>query len=132
MIEAEALDDLGHVSQILETYRSEGFLVALHDIGSGYSGLTWLGALRPDFVKLDRGLVHGVSENEVQSTIIAKLIELGHELGITVIAEGVERPEDFAWLRANGADLAQGYLFAAPASPPPPVLVPDRNWASDS
>lgn len=131
VIEAEALDDLEHVRQILEVYRAEGFRVALDDIGSGYSGLTWLGALRPDFVKLDRGLVNGVTDNPFQATILAKLIELGHELGITVIAEGVERLEDFVWLRAHGAHLAQGYLFATPAAPPPPVRVPRLDGNSE-
>ncbi|WP_038038501.1 EAL domain-containing protein [Thermorudis peleae] len=121
VIEAEELDDLEHVQAVLQAYRAFGFRVALDDIGSGYSGLSWLSVLRPDFLKIDRQLVHGVADDHVKATILNKIIELGHELGITVIAEGVERLHDFFWLRDHGAALVQGFLFARPAAPPPAI-----------
>lgn len=117
--ETDEAKDSGQLREIVSFYRESGFGVALDDLGSGYGSLNLLASLRPDFVKLDIGLVRGLGRDPYRAAISRKLIELAGELGVTVIAEGIETEEQWRWLAANGAEYAQGYLFAKPASPPP-------------
>lgn len=124
--ETEEVRDVGHLKNILDYYRRGGFRVALDDLGSGYASLNLMAELRPDFVKLDIGLVSGVDHDPYKASITEKLIELAHDLGVAVVAEGVETEKQWRWLADHGADYAQGYLFARPASPPP---VPSRLHA---
>lgn len=122
--ESDYVKDGRHLRNILDFYRRSGFKVALDDLGAGYSSLNLLAALRPDFVKLDAHLVQDVDHDPYRAVIASKLLELAKDLGVCVIAEGVETEEQWRWLSENGADLAQGYLFTRPASPPLPV--PDK------
>ena len=117
--ESEEIKDGSHLKNILDFYRKGGFRVALDDIGSGYASLNLMAELRPDFVKLDIGLIKDVDHDPYKASIARKLIELAHELGVAVVAEGVETEEQWLWLVEHSADYAQGYLFARPASPPP-------------
>lgn len=119
VIESERITDAAHLRAILDFYRERGFRVALDDVGSGYSSLNMLGALRPDFLKLDRELVSGVHADSYKATIAAKLLETARALGVKTVAEGVEEEAEFDWLRANGADYVQGYYFARPSATPP-------------
>jgi EAL domain-containing protein (putative c-di-GMP-specific phosphodiesterase class I) len=89
--------------------------VALDDVGAGYSSLNLVHELRPDILKLDMELTRDVHKDAYQAMIVRKLLEVSSELGIETVGEGVERDEDFAWLREHGATYAQGYLFGAPA-----------------
>jgi len=118
VIETERITDPVHLASVLSHYRNEGFKVALDDLGGGYSTLGLLPSLQPDFVKLDRSLVDGVHENPIQAMVIQRLVQLAHDLGIKVIAEGVEIAEDLAWLQSCGADYVQGFLLARPAADP--------------
>jgi EAL domain-containing protein (putative c-di-GMP-specific phosphodiesterase class I) len=124
VIEADKTVDVFHLRGILNYYRSAGFQVALDDIGSGYSSLNLLHQLRPDFVKLDIELIRGVDRDPYKALIAEKILEIAQRLGIATIAEGVERPEEFAWVKASGATYAQGYLFGRPAVQPLPAGVP--------
>jgi EAL domain-containing protein (putative c-di-GMP-specific phosphodiesterase class I) len=119
VIESEFIRDVGHLKQILDEYRNCGFGVALDDLGSGYSSLNLLGQLRPDYVKLDRELMRDVHCDPYKSLIAQKLLETAQALNISTIAEGVECEEQCQWLSERGADFAQGFHFARPASPPP-------------
>ena len=119
VVESERVGDANHLRGILDHYRGAGFRVALDDVGSGYSSLNMLASLRPDFLKLDRELVSGVARDRYKATIAAKLLETAHDLELKTIAEGIEEPEDHAWLQAHGADYIQGYLFARPSPEPP-------------
>lgn len=121
VVESDTVRDAGHLVAILNSYRAAGFGIALDDFGAGFSSLNLLERLRPDFVKLDRGLISNVDANPFKATLAQKLLEAAHELGITTIAEGIERADEWAWVRDHGADYAQGFLFARPAVPPPPV-----------
>ncbi len=111
VIENDAVDDLDHLLRILNYYRDAGFRVALDDLGSGYASLNLLAQLRPDFVKFDR--------DPYKQKVVRKLVELALELEIGTVAEGIERREEWQWLRDAGIEYAQGYWFARPASPPP-------------
>ena len=117
--ESERVGDDKHLRKILDFYRKSGFKVALDDLGAGYSSLNLLASLRPDFVKLDVGLVKDVDCDPYRATVAAKLLELAKDLGVIVVAEGVETEEQWHWLVAHGAHLVQGFFFAEPASPPP-------------
>lgn len=114
VIESESLTNLKHVHDVLAAYRERGFRVALDDIGSGYSSLAWFSALRPDFVKIDRQLIQGLSEEPIKRAVVAKIVELCRTIGAHAIAEGIERPEDAEAARALGVDYLQGYLFGRP------------------
>lgn len=124
VIESERVEEAGHLTSILDFYRERGFLVALDDLGSGYSSLNMLASLRPDFVKLDRELIQDVHSNDYKATIAANLIDTACRLGVQVIAEGVETAEEYRWLVQNGAHYVQGYYFAKPALPPPVISEP--------
>jgi EAL domain-containing protein (putative c-di-GMP-specific phosphodiesterase class I) len=104
---------------IMKAYRNAGFRVALDDLGAGYGSLNLLGSLRPDIVKLDMKMVRDVDSDPYKASICSTLLEMARKLGIETVAEGIETPGEFAWFRDQGADLAQGYLIARPASPPP-------------
>ena len=126
--ESDEVRDGVRLREILSYYRESGFGVALDDLGSGYGSLNLLASLRPDFVKLDIGLAEGLDHDPYRAAISRKLIELADELGVTVIAEGIETEEQWRWLADNGAEYAQGYLFARPASPPP-IPAPVYAWS---
>lgn len=108
--------DMNHLKGILAFYRSCGFGVALDDIGSGWSSLNMLAQLRPDYIKVDMELVRHIDTNQHKRSIVSHLIQLAHENGIEVIAEGVESRAEAQMLRDIGADYLQGYYFAKPAA----------------
>ena len=117
--EGQRVNDPRHLLNIINYYRDAGFRVALDDLGAGYSSLNLLNKLRPDFVKLDIELVRGVGMDPYKTQVAAKILELTNDLGVDVVAEGVESEEEWHWLTDHGADYIQGYLFARPDSPPP-------------
>ena len=124
VIESDQVDNIDQLRRILDFYRERGFLVALDDLGSGFSSLNLLHQLRPDFVKLDMALIRDVHTDPYRATLSAKLIEAAKALDLKVVAEGIESAEELAWVRSHGVDYAQGYHFARPASPPPIPILP--------
>ncbi len=121
IVESERLPEMRHLKRIVDYYRDNGFCVALDDVGAGFASLNVLLALRPDYVKLDRDLVRGVNQDRAKAVVLRKLLETVQELSLQTIAEGVETADEFEWVRAHGADFAQGYYFARPAVPPPVI-----------
>ncbi len=119
IIESECIEDADALRRGLELFRRAGIGIALDDLGAGYSSLTLLERLRPDFVKLDRELIGGVDTGGFKAVIAQKLLETARNLDIATVAEGVETAGEWNWLRAHGGDLAQGYFFARPAAQPP-------------
>ncbi|WP_084709434.1 EAL domain-containing protein [Rubrobacter aplysinae] len=116
--ESEDVGDATHLENIVRYYREQGFRVALDDLGSGYSSLNLIHRLRPDFVKLDLGLIRDVDTDPYKAVIARKLLELTRGLGIQTIAEGVETPGELSWVQQEGADYVQGFLISRPTSPP--------------
>jgi EAL domain-containing protein (putative c-di-GMP-specific phosphodiesterase class I) len=115
VVESEQIADRNHLLEILAYYRREGFRVALDDLGSGYSSLNLLAALRPDFVKLDMELAREVANDSLRRALVQALVGTAHAYGIEVIAEGVETVESARVLASMGIRLLQGYLFGKPA-----------------
>jgi EAL domain-containing protein (putative c-di-GMP-specific phosphodiesterase class I) len=107
---------------ILAVYRSAGFKVAIDDFGAGYSSMNLIVALRPDYLKLDMGLIRGIDKDSYKSELASSLLDTARNLSIKTIAEGVETKEEWEWVRDHGADLVQGYYFAKPGNPPPTLL----------
>ena len=96
--------------------RSHGVRLALDDFGTGYSGFTYLRQLPVDELKIDRSCVNGLTSQPSERAIVRGTIAMGHELGLQVVAEGVELPEQDAALIAMGCDVAQGFLYLHPLS----------------
>ena len=119
IIESECIENADEFREGLELFRRAGIGIALDDLGAGYSSLTLLEKLRPDFVKLDRNLIGGVDGDGFKAVLAQKLLETARNLGIATVAEGVETAGEWNWLRTHGGDLAQGYFFARPAATPP-------------
>ena len=108
----------------LERFRSLGFRLAMDDVGSGYSGLQAIAEIAPDFIKADMHLVRGVHVSPIKRELIDTIRRFTDSTGITLVAEGVELPEELEALERVGVRCAQGYLFARPGDPPG---IPD--WA---
>lgn len=119
VVESSHVADPRHLLNILAFYREAGFRIALDDLGAGFGSLNMMARLRPDFIKLDMALVRDIDTDPFRATMVRKLLEAAHELGVRTVAEGVETEGEWTWLRDTGADLIQGYLVAAPGIPPP-------------
>jgi EAL domain-containing protein (putative c-di-GMP-specific phosphodiesterase class I) len=113
--EQEEITDHQHLLSILETYRARGFLTAIDDFGAGYAGLNLLADFQPDLLKLDMGLIRKIDTDRVRQRIVQHVVRLCEDIGVTIIAEGVETQGEFAVLRDMGISLQQGFLFARPA-----------------
>jgi sensor c-di-GMP phosphodiesterase-like protein len=99
---------------VIRQLQAMGARVALDDAGTGHSGLAHLQQLGVDIVKIDKFFVDTIGAGETAAPIVDSLIRLGHDLGLEVVAEGVETFEQLDYLRRHGADHAQGYLFSPP------------------
>ncbi len=111
--ENEQIDD-DHLMRIITSYKAMGFRTAIDDFGAGFSGLTRLAKFQPDIVKLDMELVRGIDADRVRRALVRSVAGACEELGVTVLAEGVETEGERDVLRELGIDLQQGYLFARP------------------
>ena len=112
--EGEVIDDPARFVRKLNTYRSSGLKVAIDDFGAGYSGLNLLAEFQPDQIKVDMALVRGIESHGPRQAIVRAIIGCCLDLGIDIVAEGVETAEELDWFESEGVSLFQGYLFAAP------------------
>lgn len=113
--EGEHVSDGPWLASILREYQRLGFLTAIDDFGAGYAGLTLLADFQPDVIKLDMSLVRHVDTSRARQAIARGLLRTCQELGITVIAEGIESVGERDFFAHEGVVLMQGYLFARPA-----------------
>lgn len=98
----------------LAELRAAGFRIAVDDLGAGYSGLTSFVQLEPEFVKLDMALIRNVHENVVKRRLVRSITGVCRDMGLQVVAEGIETPEERDTVIELGCDLLQGYLFGRP------------------
>jgi EAL domain-containing protein (putative c-di-GMP-specific phosphodiesterase class I) len=117
--ERASLDHVKDVRARIATLRQNGFRIAIDDLGAGYAGLTSFATLEPEFVKLDMALVRDVHRIPTKEKLLRSMTTLCKELGIKVVAEGVETREECEVLVSAGCDFLQGYLFAKPGRPFP-------------
>ena len=121
--ERAALERIPEVPSHIRALRERGFRVAVDDLGAGYAGLSSFALLEPDIVKLDMSLVRDVHVSAVKQKLVRSMTLLCKDLGLLVVAEGVEVAAEREQLIDLGCDLLQGYLFAKPGKPFPSV-----NW----
>jgi polar amino acid transport system substrate-binding protein len=112
--ETAALQNIEDAVDILRRLRDLGVRTALDDFGTGHSSLVRLKEFPLSTLKIDGSFVQGVTADEDSGAIVSGVIALGHALGLTVVAEGVEYERQLSLLRHLGCDLAQGFLFAHP------------------
>jgi EAL domain-containing protein (putative c-di-GMP-specific phosphodiesterase class I) len=110
------LEDSPTVSEQLIAYRAAGMQVSLDDFGTGYSSLSYLKKFDIDFLKIDQSFVRNLSADSTDRVLCEAIILMAHKLGMKVIAEGIETPEQSDLLRQAGCDYGQGYLFSWPVS----------------
>ena len=112
--ESERIERVEHLRNIISHYREIGFLTAIDDFGSGFAGLNLLAEFQTDIVKLDMELVRDIDSDPPRQAIVRGIVQTAGEMGIRMIAEGVETTSELACLRDLGIDLFQGFLFAKP------------------
>ena len=115
--ESGFMEDPAHAIRVLEQLSAIGLQLSIDDYGTGYSSLSYLMKLPAKELKIDRSFVSQVSGNPDLTTIVSSTIEMGHRLGMKVVAEGVEDGDSYDLLRRLGCDTAQGYYMSPPLPP---------------
>ena len=112
--EGERVQDRPHLVDIFRAYRRFGFQTAIDDFGAGYAGLNLLAEYQPDIVKIDMDLVRNIDHSPPRQAIVRAVAGLSRELGIRVLAEGIETRAERDFLAGCGISLMQGYWFCQP------------------
>lgn len=124
--ESERVDDVDHLKRIVRDYQQRGFRTAIDDFGAGYAGLNFLADMQTDIIKLDMALLRGIDQDKVRRAIVKGIVAVCVDLGIDVIAEGIETREERDCIREMGVKLFQGYYFAKPSFESLASIPPDR------
>ena len=124
--ETELLASATVAQGVLARLRREGVRVALDDLGTGYASLAYVAGLEADVLKVDRRFTAGLGEHRTHTAVVAAIVSLGHSLGHSVVAEGVETEAQARLLAELGCDIAQGYLCGRPADPDELAPILDR------
>ncbi len=129
--ETAVMQNMKTAVEVLQRMRDRGIKIALDDFGTGYSSLTYLKNLPIDVVKIDRGFIKNIEEKKQDEFIVKTVVELAHELGKEVVAEGIETKRQYEFLREIGCDIAQGYLFSrpVPAEDIEKILLEGKNYS---
>ncbi|HVN35899.1 MAG TPA: EAL domain-containing protein [Casimicrobiaceae bacterium] len=125
--ESAILDDPGHAIRNLERMSALGCKLAIDDYGTGYSSLAYLRRLPVHELKIDKSFVIGLANDANDAIIVRSTIELGHNMGLVVVAEGVENDATVDLLRALGCDMVQGFGLSRPL-----IAADAENWVRES
>jgi EAL domain-containing protein (putative c-di-GMP-specific phosphodiesterase class I) len=117
LTETELMDDPLLAREVFTAFGDLGIGTSIDDFGTGYSSLTYLRDLPLQEIKVDRSFVGGMHRRGDELTIVRSMIDLGHNLGLEVVAEGVEHIDELVLLRRLGCDLAQGFHISVPLTP---------------
>ena len=115
LTEQDAVQNTVQLRERLRPWVARGALVAVDDAGAGFTSLEYVAELRPDFLKLCRGMVTDVDLDPSRQAVLRATVAFAREVGARVVAEGVERPEELEVLRCTEVDYGQGWLFGRPA-----------------
>jgi EAL domain-containing protein (putative c-di-GMP-specific phosphodiesterase class I) len=121
--ERASVENIQDLRSKVARLRTIGYRIAVDDLGAGYAGLTSFALLEPEIVKIDMSLVRDIDKMPVKQRLVASLSQLCREMGIMVVAEGVETAAERDTLVGLGCDLLQGYYFAKPGQP-----FPEFRW----
>jgi EAL domain-containing protein (putative c-di-GMP-specific phosphodiesterase class I) len=113
--ESEIITDIAAFAKSIDDLRQLGLKFAIDDFGAGYAGLNLLADFQPDVVKIDMDLVRGIDSRGPRQAIVRGIARTCTDLGIEIIAEGVETEDEFFWFLDEGITLFQGYLLAKPS-----------------
>lgn len=127
LTEHTALRNLATTRYVLAGLKKLGLRIALDDFGSGYASLTHLRQLPVDVLKLDRAFATGIGRETRDEAMVQALLMLADGLNLTVVIEGIERPEQLAWVQTIGCPLVQGYLISPPISGPE-LIARIQSW----
>jgi EAL domain-containing protein (putative c-di-GMP-specific phosphodiesterase class I) len=114
--ERTAIKDYPKFRERLRAFRERGFRFAVDDAGSGYAGLGSIANLEPDFIKLDISLINAIDTNFIKQNLVETMVRFANDHGAMVIAEGVERAEEFRTVQSLGVHLVQGFFLHRPQS----------------
>ena len=112
--ERSLIADDGQARRNIDALRAQGVRVAIDDFGTGHCSLSYLQKFPVDYLKVDQGFVQAIGPAGEEAPVLDAIITLAHRLGLSVVAEGVETPHQFDYLKARGVAFIQGYLFARP------------------
>jgi EAL domain-containing protein (putative c-di-GMP-specific phosphodiesterase class I) len=129
--ETALIEDGPEAMGSLDALRAMGVNLAIDDFGTGYASLAYLRTLPVSYLKIDRSFTRGIHAPAADRVIVQATIDLGHALGLTIIAEGVETSAELAVLRNMGCDQVQGYLLGRPVTPDKFSWAPSTHF-SDS
>jgi EAL domain-containing protein (putative c-di-GMP-specific phosphodiesterase class I) len=118
IIRPERCADRELLHEMVQGHRQRGALVALDDLSGGTDSLACLELLRPDIAKIDNALTAGIQHSPARLRLVQALVDCAHELGAKVVAEGVERVDEFRAMAELGVDLGQGFYFGQPTEKP--------------
>ena len=118
LIRPERSPDREMLKSLVDAHRERGALVALDDLSGGSESLACLEELKPDIGKIDRAMTAGIQHSPARRRLVAALVEVAHEQECRVVAEGIERVDEFEAMRELGVDLGQGYYFGQPTAKP--------------
>jgi EAL domain-containing protein (putative c-di-GMP-specific phosphodiesterase class I)/GGDEF domain-containing protein len=126
--ERTAIKDYPKFRERLRIFRERGFRFAVDDAGSGYAGLGSIANLEPDFIKLDISLINAIDTNFIKQNLVETMVKFANDHGAMVIAEGVERAEEFKTVKDLGVHLVQGFFLHRPLHLPlSPIAEPAKR-----
>ena len=125
--ERTAIKDYPKFRERLRAFREAGFRFAVDDAGSGYAGLGSIANLEPDYIKLDISLINGIDTNFIKQNLVETMVKFSNDHGAKVIAEGVERAEEFKAVKELGVHLVQGFFLHRPSRAPAATLATARR-----
>ncbi|ADY54509.1 diguanylate phosphodiesterase [Syntrophobotulus glycolicus DSM 8271] len=114
--ERTVIEDYPRFRQVLTSFTDQGCLIALDDVGAGYSGLKTISELKPDYLKIDMDLVRNIDRDQYKQSMVKALVDISLSLKIKLIAEGIETTEELQTISALGVQYGQGFLLHKPQS----------------
>jgi EAL domain-containing protein (putative c-di-GMP-specific phosphodiesterase class I) len=118
LVKPERCPDRDMLGELVVAHRKRGALVALDDMSGGTESLHYLELLRPDVVKIDNALTAGIQHSAARRRLVSAVVDCAHELGCKVVAEGIERVDEFQAMAELRVDLGQGFYFGQPTERP--------------
>ncbi|MGE5491360.1 MAG: EAL domain-containing protein, partial [Actinomycetota bacterium] len=118
LTENQSITEVPDLQDVLASYRALGLQIAIDDLGEGFSNLRMWSDVRPDFVKIDRHFIDGIAEDRMKYHFVRAMQDLAESCTAHLVAEGIEREEDFAVIRDMGIACGQGYFIAVPEPVP--------------
>ncbi|MEI9978442.1 MAG: EAL domain-containing protein [Edaphobacter sp.] len=130
--ERDPIPDAAAMLNAIDPFLDEGMLLSLDDVGSGFSNMRLICELQPNFLKIDRFFMAGLSQSAAKQSAVRHLIRLALDMGAQVIAEGVEQEQDALLAKELGISLMQGFLFGRPTANPGLLKLPPSTFGRSS